>query len=213
MPVIDPITSREASDRGDEPQTSELVARARHGGAALERLLETIRPLVVRWALVTVGDVDRAADVTQRVLLTVHEGLADFRGETGFRTWLYRITSNAAVDEHRRRRRSEKLRDAMLRHAAGSSHMVVAGGDPAGDVHERLDAVTVRRLVQRFAEELPDRQREVFDLVDLQGLDTAEVARMMDIAPSTARVHLMRARRRLRELLLESNPEIEEEYG
>jgi RNA polymerase sigma-70 factor (ECF subfamily) len=190
------------------------VARARDGGAALERLLEEIRPLVRRWALVKVRDPDCAADVTQRVLLTVHRGLDGFRDESGsFRTWLYRVTANAAVDEHRRRRRSTRLRDAMLRHAAAAGEAEVASRDPAGKVHERLDAVTVRRLVHRFAEELPDRQREVFDLVDLQGLDAGEVARMIGVAPSTARVHLMRARRRLRELLLESNPEIEEEYG
>jgi RNA polymerase sigma-70 factor (ECF subfamily) len=186
------------------------VARARDGGAALEVLLEEIRPLVKRWALVALGDVDRAADVTQRVLLTVHRGLGDFRDESGsFHGWLYRVTKNAAVDEHRRRRRSEGLRDAMLRHAPEPAPT----GNALADIHERLDAITIRRLVERFAEELPNRQREVFDLVDLQGFDAAEVAELTGIAPATVRVHLMRARRRLRELLIESNPEIEEEYG
>lgn len=193
------------ADRGRLPDET-LLARARKEDAALGALLERIRPLVRRWALVATRDVDAAADVTQRVLLSVHRSLGDVRGVGGFRAWLYRMTANAAADEHRTRRRSERLRDAMLRH-----HTVQAE-EPA-DVHERLDAITVRRLVRRFAEELPDRQRQVFDLVDLQGLEPAEVARMLDIAPSTARVHLLRARRRLRELLLEASPEIEEEYG
>lgn len=206
--MIESIAHPDESDRGARSPAPGLVARARDGGAALEALLDEIRPLVKRWALVALGDVDRAADVTQFVLLTVHRGLGDFRDESAnFHGWLYRITKNAAIDEHRRRQRSAKLRDAMLRQAPPGSRELT------GDVHERLDAITVRRLVERFAGELPDRQREVFDLVDLQGFDAAEVAEMTGLAPSTVRVHLMRARRRLRELLVESNPEIEEEYG
>lgn len=193
------------ADRGRRPDEA-LLARARNGDpSAFGTLLERIRPLVRRWALVATGDVDAAADVTQRVLLSVHRGLGDVR-DGGFRAWLYRLTANAAADEHRTRRRSERLRDAMLQHHAARAE------EPA-DVHERLDAITVRRLVHRFAEQLPARQRQVFDLVDLQGFEPAEVAQMLDIAPATVRVHLLRARRRLRELLIESTPEIEEEYG
>lgn len=206
--VIESIAHPDEPDRGDELPEPELIDRARAGGTALDRLLERIRPLVQRWALVALGDVDRAADVTQRVLISVYGHLEDFRGEAGFRAWLYRLTANAVVDEHRGRRRSERLRDAMLRHDAPAT-----GESRSRDIHDRIDAVTVRLLVQRFAEELPERQRQVFDLCDLQGLESAEVARMMGIAPSTARVHLLRARRRMRELVIERNPEIEEEYG
>lgn len=205
MRVNEAKANADEADYGRLPDET-LLARARTEDAALGTLLERIRPLVQRWALVATGDVDAAADVTQRVLLSVHRNLGDVRGDGGFRAWLYRLTAHAAADEHRTRRRSERLRDAMLRHHAPQAE------EPA-DVHERLDAITVRRLVHRFAEELPDRQRQVFDLVDLQGLEPAEVARMLDIAPATARVHLLRARRRLRELLIESRPEIEEEYG
>lgn len=196
------------SGRGLDELDESLVERARDGGEALDELLKRIRPFIRRWALISLGDPDCAADVTQRVLLYVNRSLNEFQGDGRFTSWLYRITARAVIDEHRREKRSVRLRDAMLRYGATE-----AGGRPSPNDPESLDAMTVRRLVTGFAEELPNRQREVFDLVDLQGFDPAEVARMMDIAPATARVHLLRARRKIRAILMKTSPEIYEEYG
>jgi RNA polymerase sigma factor (sigma-70 family) len=62
-------------------------------------------------------------------------------------------------------------------------------------------------------EELSDRQREVFDLVDLQGIAAVEVGAMLGMEPVTVRSHLFRARRAIRKRILESHPELVEDYG
>jgi RNA polymerase sigma factor (sigma-70 family) len=68
------------------------------------------------------------------------------------------------------------------------------------------DAESVELIRSMFAG-LPPRQRELIDLVDTQGFKTVEAAAMMEIEPETARVHLLRARRTLRERMLALHPE------
>ena len=68
-------------------------------------------------------------------------------------------------------------------------------------------------LVRAFFAELPERQREVFDLADLQGYRSSEVAELLGMNPSTVRGHLFRARRFIRNKILQSNPKLVEAYG
>jgi RNA polymerase sigma-70 factor, ECF subfamily len=63
-------------------------------------------------------------------------------------------------------------------------------------------------VVRRFLTRLPERQREVFDLVDLQDVPAVEAAAMLGVKPATARVHLFKARRALREHLTAQHAEL-----
>jgi len=82
--------------------------------------------------------------------------------------------------------------------------------DPAESPDEALDRERIRALVETFFEELPPRQRAVFDLADLQGFTSPEIAEMLDIAPVSVRAHLFKARRTLRKKILEGHPELAE---
>jgi RNA polymerase sigma factor (sigma-70 family) len=62
-------------------------------------------------------------------------------------------------------------------------------------------------------QKLSDRQREVFDLVDLQGFSTVEVSAMLKMEPVTVRSHLFRARKAIRKKILDNYPELVEGYG
>lgn len=95
---------------------NELVRNAQTGDRrAFERLIKLHFRRIHRWALIGTGDPDDADDVTQRVLILVHRKLRSFRGDAGFESWLYRITSNA-VGELFRKRKSR--RRAMHRYEA-----------------------------------------------------------------------------------------------
>jgi RNA polymerase sigma-70 factor (ECF subfamily) len=80
--------------------------------------------------------------------------------------------------------------------------------DP-GDLADRSDLIGV---VRTFFRELPPRQREVFDLGDLQGLPSVEIAERLGIEPVSVRAHLFKARRALRKRILEHHPELAEEW-
>ena len=79
------------------------------------------------------------------------------------------------------------------------------GQASAPRLEDPLDEIELKRtlrLIRTFLAELPARQREVFDLVDLQGLKPVEAAEVLEMNPSTLRVQLMRARRRMRTEML-----------
>lgn len=190
-----------------DEKISALVKGAQAGDeAAFERLVRRFYEQIHRWALARTGDRDDADDVTQEVLVRLHRHLASFDGRSAFSTWLYQVTRSAAADLHRRRARRERLTLKLVREARPESH----------DPREEETATDERRasdLVRAFLEELSDRQREVFDLCDLQGFGPVEVSGMLGMEPVTVRSHLFRARKAIRRRILEGCPELVEGYG
>lgn len=184
---------------------ADLVKLAQGGDpGALRTLVERAHPLVRRWALVQTGNAADADDLTQDVLVHMIRRLDRYRARSAFTTWLYAVTRNSARDHLRTRARRERIRSDARWAAEGEA------GDPpdpvAGSRHSKF-AETALRLFR----ELPERQREVFDLAELQGLTGPEIGERLGIAASTVRVNLLRARRALRERLLELDPLAEEE--
>lgn len=160
-------------------------------------------PLVHRWALVRTGDPTEADDLTQDVLVQVIRKLDSFEGSARFSTWLYTVTRNAAADRFRGARRHEEIATAdRARSLVGTP----AGQDPERDLERRQLA----DVIEAFFLKLPDRQREVFDLVELQELTSVEAGERLGIDPVSVRVSLMKARRTLREKILEAHPELTE---
>lgn len=170
----------------------ELTDRARKGEReALGRLAGALRPLVCRWALVMTGDPHDAEDVAQTVLMRMLESIEGFDGRSRVTSWVYRITRNASIDHRRRKARDRRLAERAERLARAETPRL---RDPLDDIEMERTMRLVRTLLGR----LPMRQREVFDLVDLQALTPKEAARLLEMNPTTLRVHLLRARRRLR---------------
>jgi RNA polymerase sigma-70 factor (ECF subfamily) len=190
-----------------DESVSALVRGAQAGDeAAFEQLVRRHYAQIHRWALARTGDRDDADDVTQEVLMRLNRHLSSFDGRSRFTTWLYQVTSSAAADLHRKQARRERLAVRVGREPAPTSH------DPREE-HDAADEKRVSGLVRTFLEELSERQREIFDLCDLQGFGPAEVSAMLKLEPVTVRSHLFRARKAIREKILESSPELVEGYG
>lgn len=190
--------------RTEPDPLGDLVGRAQAGDPeAFRQLVRRIHGRIHRWALVRTGEPDDADDVVQTVLLRLHRGIGAFRGGGRLTSWLYRVTANAAEELRRKRSRRARLLDER--------------GEPRErsvepDGARSLDDTRLARLVRERFFELPGRQREVFDLVDLQGYSPAEVADMLGLERVTVRTNLLRARRALRRRILESHPELVEAY-
>ncbi len=171
-----------------------LVARARAGEVrALDHLLERHQGRVLRvLRLLGVPAQDRE-DVAQEVLVRVFRHLDGFRAGRSFGGWVYRITVNAAHDYRHgtgRRARGE-VPWGEGREAEGLAGAGEEGGR-ALELREALEAALVL---------LSERERAVFVLRELEGLETREVARSLGITTITVRRHLGRARRRLQTAL------------
>lgn len=141
------------------------------------------------------GNPSDAEDVAQQVLMKMMASMEGFDGRSRVTTWAYRITKNASLDHQRRAKRDRRLAEKADRLALAEPPRL---DDPLDDIEMKR----TMRLIGILLAELPMRQREVFDLVDLQGLEPREAAELLEMNPNTLRVHLLRARRRMRTEML-----------
>ena len=179
-----------------DQQILDLARRATKGEReALGRLAGALRPLICRWALVMTGDPSDAEDVAQQVLMKMMASMEGFDGRSRVTTWAYRITRNASLDHQRRAKRDRRL-------AEKAERLALAEPPRPDDPLDDIEMKRTMRLIRILLAELPMRQREVFDLVDLQGLEPREAAELLEMNPNTLRVHLLRARRRMRTEML-----------
>jgi RNA polymerase sigma-70 factor (ECF subfamily) len=185
----------------DEPTDETLVAKAASGDdSAFEAIVERYQTRVFRLACRLTSETD-APDVLQETFLQVYRHLPSFRGDSQFRTWLYRIASNAAL-MHRRassRRPAEPLDGFLPRFDAEGRHRTT----PAElQVCSRADELLDRQFLAERAREviarLPDVYRDAFVLRDLEDMSTEEVAKALGVTPAAVRQRVHRARLMLR---------------
>ena len=175
---------------------SAIALAAAGDEAAFESLVTVLHRLVHRWSLTFARDPDEADEITQETFVRVHRKLAQYRGDAAVEGWVYRITRRVALERHRKDRRQRELAEAAF---------------PGDDVYNtdpgaRVDRERIANYVRIFFTQLPPKQREVFDLVDLQGHEPAEVAKLLGTNAGTVRGNLFKARSALRARLLEDHP-------
>ncbi|MEK6798866.1 MAG: sigma-70 family RNA polymerase sigma factor [Planctomycetota bacterium] len=150
------------------------------------------------------GNLEDARELTQEAFLKAFEGLATFRQEAGFYTWIYRVAVNLALS-HRRtagRRRTVSLEAAASVQGAQAAELVRRvrenendePGRPAGDAE-------LHGAIARALQALDDEHRAVVVLRDLEGFDYQEIGEILEIPPGTVKSRLHRARMALREVL------------
>ena len=185
--------------RDDEDLTDLIRAAAGGDRRAFEDLVLKKRDRVVRTAYQVTGNLEDAKDVAQGVFLRLWRVLQRFDLTKRFDTWLYRITVNAAIDSLRERGPKGTLQplpdDASDRLR-----------DQAVGPYDALDLKQLQGAFFRLAAALAPRQRATFVLKEIEGLETAEIARALGVTESTVRNHLLQARRILRDGLRKDYP-------
>ncbi len=193
----------------DATAIRDWIEAAQAGDAdAFDRLARHALPSLRRWALVRTGDPDDAEDVVQRTLIKAYAAIGSLRGAGAFHGWLYTIMRNVAGELDRRAQSRDRALQRLESARAQDAVQEGQGRSPRGS-----ESTELADLVRTFLEELSDQQRAIMDLVDLQGMTPAEAGEMMGLKPSTARVHLLRARRRIRSRILAVRPSIVEDLS
>jgi RNA polymerase sigma-70 factor (ECF subfamily) len=191
------------SDRAVYALDAQLASLASSGDdSAFTTLVTRFQPAVFRWALMFASDPDEAEDITQEVFVRTYRQLGEYRSDGPLDAWLYRITRRAATQMRRTRNRRGRL---ALSPAAQPTRDVYTT-DPGGRVDRERAASVIRELFG----ELPRRQREIFELVDLQGFSPAEAAERTGMKPVSVRANLFKARKAIRESLLATHPSYRE---
>ncbi len=180
--------------------TVEELFRAAAAGDedAFSRLVRLHEKKVYHLALRICGDPEDAADVAQEAFLSAWKGLPAFRGEAGFSTWLYRLTSNAAIDHLRRtrRQRGETSLD-------GDGQRIDAV-DAAPSPQARTEAAELREAVLAGFAQLSDAHRQALALREVQELSYEEIAAVLQVDLGTVKSRISRARSALRKILLKN---------
>lgn len=187
----------------EERVSEALLQRCRNGDeSAWSELVDATYREVYALCLRILRDPDDAAEATQDAYLKAWRGLAKFRGDSAFTTWLYRVAMNAALSKNRslKRRKSREVdmgEEGMADIASASSTEIAAGA--------RLDLQDLEAAVAA----LPEHYRLPLVMRDVYGLSTQQVADELKISETATKVRIHRARKMLKDRMFGSTTEVE----
>lgn len=173
-----------------------LVAAARRGDAdAFELLVLRYQRKVLALTRRLCADPEDAQEAAQEAFLAAWQGLPAFRGEAGFSTWLYRLTSNCCMDLLRKKQRQVGTLPLDER---------IEITDPGPTPQSEAERIELRAAIEDGLRRLPEEYRAALILRELQQLRYEEIAAVLDIEIGTVKSRISRGRQLLRAFLQES---------
>jgi RNA polymerase sigma-70 factor (ECF subfamily) len=177
----------------------DLISRSKSGDVeAFNLLVEQYQRMVYNLALRMLGNAEAAEDASQDTFLSAYKAIGKFRGGS-FKSWVLRIAANSCHD---------KLRVARRYRVVSLDTLLLEPDElPQANNNESPEDYALRRELGRFLNEglkhLPEDQRLVVILSDVQGLSYEEVAQATGSSLGTVKSRLNRGRTRLRDFLLQ----------
>lgn len=170
-----------------EGSERELVEACQRGDRdAFRALFEAYRNKVYSVALRFAGEEAAAMDIAQDTFVKLFSCIRDFRGESGFETWVYRMVVNSCLDQKRRTRRLVPLADELMATLRAS-----------GDALAQMLRDEIGNRVRAAVEKLPPDLRIVIVLRYTEGLAYDRIAEVLACAPGTVASRLNRAHKAL----------------
>jgi RNA polymerase sigma-70 factor (ECF subfamily) len=171
---------------------AELVRRAQAGDTqAFAALVTAHQRFVYNLALRSLSDAHEAEDVAQEAFVRAWQALPQFRGQSQFQTWLYRIVVNLCFTRLPRLKRELE--------ALSQEDALDLPSESFADPATRIEKEEQREFLFRQIEELPESYRLLVTLRFQQELSYEEVARIVNLPLGTVKIGIFRARQRLRE--------------
>jgi RNA polymerase sigma-70 factor (ECF subfamily) len=188
------------TDRYRTAADDELVRAAQDGeNRAFDELVRRYQDKVYRLCYKILRHEDDAAEALQDAFLSAYRGLGNFKAESTFSTWLYRIATNASLMKYRKRRDGHVSLDQSQSASEDAEPLQLA--DWAAQPPEDLLTAETRQVMAEGIERLPEELRTVFVLRDIEELSNAEVAEILDLSVAAVKSRLHRGRIQLRERL------------
>jgi RNA polymerase sigma-70 factor (ECF subfamily) len=188
--------ARDETAEREKKRDAELVERLKKGeGRALDELFRRHRDAAYGIAYRLVGNREDALDVVQEAFIHVMRGVETFRGQSSFRTWLYRIVTHAALDYRRYRslRAAESLDSDIAPEQAGAA--------PQRTPQEEAADRDLSFAIDKALANVSEKNRAALVLFAIEGQTYQEVAEVLGISVGTVMSRIFNARQRLRELM------------
>lgn len=179
---------------------AELIAQFQNGDTAVfDTLFTRYQKRTYRLVQRFVSNHEDALDLTQDAFIRAYQGLADFKSQCQFYSWLYRITVNLCIDFLRKKARSE----VMLYESDDSEEIPMANVPDlrSESPSKALENKELRAQLRKAIRRLPPKQRQVFILRHWDGLSLKDIAATVGRSDGTVKAHLFHAHRNLRKHL------------
>ncbi|MEN6462265.1 MAG: sigma-70 family RNA polymerase sigma factor [Syntrophomonas sp.] len=184
---------------------AELVKKCLQGDTqAFEELVTRYQDKIYALSFRYMGNEDDAYDMAQESFIKAYRSMRSFKGDAGFGTWLYRITTNVCLDElrHRKRRLVPLSLDEPLAIRDGDEvEKEVADPSPTADIlYEQKE---FSHYIQSILSQIKTEHRAAIILRDMMELTYEEIAEVLNCSVGTVKSRLSRARNALRKKLSE----------
>lgn len=185
------------SSEGELESDAYLVERALDGDiAGFEKLVTRYQNKIMGYVGRMVnGDREEAEDITQEAFIKAYRSLDSFRGQASFSTWLYKIATNLCIDRARTKKRRPQQAYSLDEpfdkdEESGGREIADSRYEPSKGV-ERDE---MRALVRQTVGEMPEKQRQVLIMCDLQGMAYEQIAEVLRIPLGTVKSRIFHAR-------------------
>lgn len=184
-------------------QEAAVVRQVINGNTnAFEKLVLEYEKSVYNIALRMVGNSEDAADMTQEAFIKAYNSISNFRGDSKFSVWLYRIVSNVCLDFLRSRKRKPTVSLSVEDDEGEESQLDIA--DETQSPELLLERSLTREAVRRGLDSLPPDYRQILLLREIQGLSYEEISQVLGLEDGTVKSRIFRARKKLCAFLSQS---------
>lgn len=178
-----------------------LIDRVKSGDReALDKLVRKYEDRAYRYAFRLTRDSEQAADIVAESFVRVYNALKNFRGQSAFGTWLYRIVTNCYLDYKKKDKSAYDVSlDAPIEGSGSDLGMQVADTGPSPE--DASESGAREQVLQDGLGQLPEYQRSMIVMYHLESLSYEEIAEALDLPIGTVKSRLNRARQALKDLL------------
>lgn len=192
----------ETSGLADTMEERTLIRRAQRGDRnAFDALVGLYDQAVLRLALRVVRSEEEARDLYQEAFLKAYRSLGQFRLESRFSTWLYRVVTNVCLDHLRRRKTQPEVQSTAGGDGEADYTLTIPEERPGLHPDRALQAREIGRRIEAALASLSPRERMVFELKQCQGLKLRAIGEMLGTSEEAAKNSLFRATQKMREQL------------
>jgi RNA polymerase sigma-70 factor (ECF subfamily) len=178
----------------------QLVRKAKTGDKkAFGVLVKKYRDPILHLAFQMTGNWSDAGDLAQETFIKAYERLTQFREDSKFSTWIYRITVNLSVDHHRRKRRMKEV--SLEVEPAGQKGWLDRLSSHAESAADRLEIEETNKGIGRALGRLSENQRTAVVLKYFHEKSSLEIANIMGCSETSVRTHIFRGLRNLKKVL------------
>jgi RNA polymerase sigma-70 factor, ECF subfamily len=179
----------------------ELLNKAKKGDVeAFEQLIEGCQKKVFNIALRMIGNYEDASELAQEVFIKIFKSIKNFREDSLFSTWVYKVTTNICIDELRRRKNRKVISlDEEIITQDGSISRQVEDLSPTPQM--QVEKKELKKIVNEAIKELSEEHRAMIIMREIQGFSYEEIAQILKCPEGTVKSRINRARNQLRQIL------------